>query len=524
MIKTRLISTGLICASFLLGATAMYGQKTPSKDQAKTPVNLKEPQNLGPALSAKQQDSLAKTSKYRDLAWTAQADKKWQASFNQEQGLAYLAESRLDDTTQTAQRQNLKDRLKVLDKKTIFDVAYHPSLESVIHLFLTEKRDLMERMLFRSQYYFPLFEQELDAQGLPLEIKYLAMVESALNPTAKSRVGATGLWQFMYDTGKMYGLEVTNYVDERQDPVKSTQAAVRYLKKLHQVFGDWNLALAAYNSGPGNVNKAIRRAGGNRNFWAIRPYLPKETSGYVPAFLASMYIFEHAGPLGLKAAPLAVPRHATDTIHVKQWMEFGALAKELSVDSALIAQLNPQYKKQVVPYVEGERYGLRLPVEAVGRFVANEKQIYSQLKPAEQARRAQVEAMVQAAPAITRYKVRSGDFLGKIADKHQVTVKQIMQWNKLKSTNISVGQSLIIHGKNSGSSAVQNAVAASEKPNTTSTNQSDTEWYEVRPGDTLWSIAQKFKDVSLDQIKQWNPQLGNNIQPGMKVKVCSCTP
>lgn len=522
MINIKSVSSGLVLATFLLFGTSVYSQKKITKDQANAPVDLKEPQNLGPALSVQQQDSLAKTSKYRDLAWTAQADKKWQASFAQEQGLAYLAESRLDDTTQTAQRQNLQERLKVLDKKTIFDVAYHPSLESVIHMFLTEKRDLMERMLFRSQYYFPLFEQELDAQGMPLEIKYLAMVESALNPTAKSRVGATGLWQFMYDTGKMYGLEVTNYVDERQDPVKSTQAAVRYLKKLHQIFGDWNLALAAYNSGPGNVNKAIRRAGGNKNFWAIRPYLPKETSGYVPAFLASMYIFEHAGPLGLKAAPLAVPRHATDTVQVKQWMEFGALAKELSVDSALIAQLNPQYKKQVIPYVEGERYGLRLPVEAVGRFVANEKQIYAQLKPAEQARRAQVEAMVQAAPAVTRYKVRSGDFLGKIADKHQVTVKQIMQWNKLKSTNIAVGQSLIIHGKNAGPSVAQNSTA-STKANAGS-NQSDTEWYEVRPGDTLWSIAQRFKDVSLDQIKQWNPQLGNNIQPGTKVKVCACTP
>ena len=203
-------------------------------------------------------------------------------------------------------------------------------------------------------------------------------------------------------------------------------------------------------------------------------------------------------------------------------MEFGALAKELSVDSALIAQLNPQYKKQVIPYVEGERYGLRLPVEAVGRFVANEKQIYAQLKPAEQARRAQVEAMVQAAPAVTRYKVRSGDFLGKIADKHQVTVKQIMQWNKLKSTNIAVGQSLIIHGKNSGASVAQNSTASTKAK--AGSNQSDTEWYEVRPGDTLWSIAQRFKDVSLDQIKQWNPQLGNNIQPGTKVKVCACTP
>ena len=522
MINIKSVSSGIVLATFLLFGTSVYAQKKITKDQYKAPVNIKEPQNLGPALSVKQQDSLAKTSKYRDLAWTAQADKKWQASFAQEQGLAYLAESRLDDTTQTAQRQNLQERLKVLDKKTIFDVAYHPSLESVIHMFLTEKRDLMERMLFRSQYYFPLFEQELDAQGMPLEIKYLAMVESALNPTAKSRVGATGLWQFMYDTGKMYGLEVTNYVDERQDPVKSTQAAVRYLKKLHQIFGDWNLALAAYNSGPGNVNKAIRRAGGNKNFWAIRPYLPKETSGYVPAFLASMYIFEHAGPLGLKAAPLAVPRHATDTVQVKQWMEFGALAKELSVDSALIAQLNPQYKKQVIPYVEGERYGLRLPVEAVGRFVANEKQIYAQLKPAELARRAQVEAMVQAAPAVTRYKVRSGDFLGKIADKHQVTVKQIMQWNKLKSTNIAVGQSLIIHGKNSGASVAQNSTASTKAK--AGSNQSDTEWYEVRPGDTLWSIAQRFKDISLDQIKQWNPQLGNNIQPGTKVKVCACTP
>ncbi len=194
----------------------------------------------------------------------------------------------------------LKARLARMNEKTPFNITYNPSLESVIKSFLTRRRDLMQRMITSSQFYFPLFEQELDNQNIPLEIKYLAIVESALNPKARSRVGAKGLWQFMYSTGKMYGLDVSSYVDERHDPIMATKAASKYLAKLYEIFNDWDLALAAYNSGPGNVNKAIRRSGGYENYWNIRPFLPRETAGYLPAFLANMYIFEYAEEHGFK--------------------------------------------------------------------------------------------------------------------------------------------------------------------------------------------------------------------------------
>ncbi len=188
----------------------------------------------------------------------------------------------------------LKERLKKLNAKTPFHVEYNPSLESVIKSYLKNRRESLDRLMALSEYYFPLFEQELDNQDIPLEIKYLAIVESALKPKAKSRVGATGLWQFMFTTGKQYGLDVSSYVDERSDPIKSTIAASKYLASLYRIFGDWDLALAAYNSGPGNVSKAIRRSGGYKNYWNIRPFLPRETAGYLPAFLATMYIFEYA--------------------------------------------------------------------------------------------------------------------------------------------------------------------------------------------------------------------------------------
>ena len=185
----------------------------------------------------------------------------------------------------------LKERLKKLNEKTPFNVEYNPVLEQVIKSFLKNRRSSLERLMSLSDYYFPMFEQEMSNQKIPLEIKYLAIIESALNPKARSRAGATGLWQFMYATGKSYGLEVNNYVDERSDPIRSTKAAAKYLNELYKIFGDWDLALAAYNSGPGNVTKAIRRSNGKTNYWNLRPYLPRETAGYVPAFLATLYIF-----------------------------------------------------------------------------------------------------------------------------------------------------------------------------------------------------------------------------------------
>ncbi|HAT67366.1 MAG TPA: lytic transglycosylase, partial [Flavobacteriaceae bacterium] len=188
----------------------------------------------------------------------------------------------------------LKQRLKELDARTPFHVEYNPSLESVIKSYLKNRRRTMGRLIALSDYYFPMFEEEMARQGLPLEMKYLAVIESALDPKATSRVGAKGLWQFMFQTGKMFGLDVNSYVDERTDPLMATEAAAKYLKSLHNSLGDWDLALAAYNSGPGNVSKAIRRSGGKTNYWNIRQFLPRETAGYLPAFLATMYIFEYA--------------------------------------------------------------------------------------------------------------------------------------------------------------------------------------------------------------------------------------
>ncbi len=205
----------------------------------------------------------------------------------------------------------LKKRLAILDAKTPFNIAYNPALESVIKRYLKNRKRSTETLISRSRYYFPMFEEILDKHNLPLEIKYLAVVESTLKPQAKSRVGATGLWQFMFSTGRQYGLEVSSYVDERCDPLQSTNAAAKYLGSLYKMFGDWDLALAAYNSGPGNVTKAIRRSGGYQNYWNIRPFLPSETAGYLPAFLATLYLFEYSEAHGFQVQNKELPMIAT---------------------------------------------------------------------------------------------------------------------------------------------------------------------------------------------------------------------
>jgi membrane-bound lytic murein transglycosylase D len=255
----------------------------------------------------------------------------------------------------------LKSRLEQLDAKTPFHISYNPALETIIRKNLKQRKDLYERLMKLSQYYFPLFEQVFDTEGIPLEIKYLSIVESGLNPKAKSRVGATGLWQFMFSTGKYYNLEVSSYVDERSDPVRSTIAAAQYLKALFKVFKDWDLALAAYNSGPGNVTKAIRRSGGYTNYWNIRPFLPRETAGYLPAFLATMYLFEYAEQHGFDVPSHQNPITKTDTVHVKNTISLKQVSEVINVDLNILTFLNPSYKLGIVPFIKDKNYALRLP-------------------------------------------------------------------------------------------------------------------------------------------------------------------
>lgn len=404
----------------------------------------------------------------------------------------------------------LKQRLKELDARTPFNVEYNTSLESVIKHYLKNRRRSFERLMGLSEYYFPMFEAELDKHHLPLELKYLAVVESALNPRARSRVGATGLWQFMFATGKMFGLDVSSYVDERSDPIMATEAASKYLKSLNESFNDWDLALAAYNSGPGNVSKAIRRSGGQTNYWELRRYLPRETAGYVPAFLATMYIFEYAKEHGFEKQVARIPYVATDTIKVKQQITLEQVAKLTNLDMEELEFLNPSYKLGIIPVIKDEDYVLRLPITAVGTFVNNEEAIYTFVQEEqEEAEKSAPELYEQ--PEKIRYRVKSGDFLGRIAERYGVGVSQIKNWNGMRSSNLRVGQRLIIYPRKTGQDIASNTQSKS--------NKSSEKTYTVRNGDSLWSISRKFPGVSVQNIKKWNDISGNNIKPGTKLKI-----
>lgn len=413
--------------------------------------------------------------------------------------------------------EELKERLALLNQKTPFNIAYNASLENVINSFLVRRKDLMERMLTASQFYFPMFEEALDKYDLPLEIKYLAIVESALNPRARSRVGATGMWQFMYGTGKMYGLEVNSYIDERQDPIKATEAACRYLSRLYDIFGDWDLALAAYNSGPGNVNKAIRRSGGYTNYWNIRRNLPRETAGYLPAFLATMYIFEYAKEHDLKIRKVERPLFETDTLHIRKTITFDQISELVNVSQEELAMLNPAYKLSIIPKINGKTSILRLPKHAIGTFVTNEAAIYAHVEEELKKKEAPLPQLV--AEEHIRYRVKSGDYLGRIAQQFGVGVSEIKRWNGLRSNMLRVGQRLTIYqrGAVGVSAKTANQTAASGNGNT------DSRVHVVKEGDSLWTISKKYPGITVENLREWNGLSGSNLRPGTKLKLCNCS-
>ncbi|MEM6515283.1 MAG: LysM peptidoglycan-binding domain-containing protein [Bacteroidota bacterium] len=408
----------------------------------------------------------------------------------------------------------LKARLAELDAKTPFNIAYNPSLESVIKTYLKRRRESLSKLMSLSDYYFPLFEENLDKEDIPLEVKYLAIVESALKPRARSRVGATGLWQFMFGTGKEYGLNVSSYVDERRDPIKSTEAASKYLAKLYGIFGDWDLALAAYNSGPGNVSKAIRRSGGYTNYWNIRGFLPRETAGYLPAFLATMYIFEYAEEHGFKKERPNYHYVETDTIHIKKMITLDQVSEILEVPIEELQFLNPSYKLDIIPYIKGENYTLRLPRNAIGKFVSNEEKIYEYVTAELNAREKPLPQFFDSNSKV-RYRVRSGDYLGRIARKFGVRVSQIKRWNGLRNNNLRIGQRLTIYPRK----PVTNTPVSSKVTPKKVVNTEGKTTYKVLEGDSLWSISQKFPGVSIENIRKWNGLSGNRIKIGMTLVV-----
>ncbi len=339
--------------------------------------------------------------------------------------------------------ETLKQRLAYLNSKTPFNVEYNESLERIIKSFIKNRKERYGTFLAKSKYYFPLIEEKLAKYNIPLEMKYLAVVESALNPTAKSPVGATGLWQFMYQTGKQFDLNVSSYVDERSDVLKATEAACKYLKSLYKIFGDWDLALAAYNSGPGNVSKAIRRSGGSKNYWNIRHHLPRETASYVPLFYTTMYIFEYADAHNIHATEPTIQHFETDSIQVRRQITFDQITQAIPVTKNTLKFLNPQYKLEIIPVIKGRNYSLVLPIDLIGPFVQNEDRIYA-FADADDAKREKPLPKYTEMNNRIRYKVRSGDFLGKIARKFGVSVAKIKRWNGMRSTKLRIGQRLVI--------------------------------------------------------------------------------
>ncbi|MCD8417072.1 LysM peptidoglycan-binding domain-containing protein [Tenacibaculum finnmarkense genomovar finnmarkense] len=418
----------------------------------------------------------------------------------------------IGNTTAMLSTDLLKKRLHDLNLKTPFHLAYSPSLEKVINSYLKYRTKYYPALMAKAQYYFPMFEQYLDQFDVPLEMKYLAIVESALRPAARSRVGATGLWQFMYGTGVQFDLKVNSYVDERQNPVKATIAACKYLSHLHKIFGDWDLALAAYNSGPGNVSKAIKRSGGYRNYWNIRPYLPRETASYVPAFYATMYIFEYAEAHNIYPEPPTIFHFETDTIQVKRTVTFDQIAAKTNIDTELLSFLNPSYKLAVIPYAENKNYAVRLPKKHVIDFLEKEQDIYV-LANTEDGKREKPLPKYFEEDKQTRYKVRNGDYLGKIATKFGVKVSQIKRWNGMRSHRLKIGQRLKIYPKKltAHKKVIRNKNKLPKGPHKV---------YVVESGDSLWTISKKYPSVSIDQIKKWNNIWSvKSLKPGMKLKI-----
>ena len=339
------------------------------------------------------------------------------------------------------------ERLKAIGSAIPLD--YNSVVRKYIISYTTRNKQVISNALGRAQYYFPIFEAELDAQQMPLELRMLPVIESALIPKARSKKGAAGLWQFMYGTSTGYKMEVSSFIDERFDPLKSTNAGCRFLKYLHDTYGDWLLALAAYNCGPGNVNKALRRSNGGKTFWDIYNYLPHETRGYVPAFIATTYAFHYHKQHGIEPIEAPLPL-ATDTIHIRRIMHFDQISSTIGTPKDVLRALNPQFKQDIVPAVRGRSYSLVLPVGEVGKFLDHEAEIMGKdtiylaeyMSPV---KNGQIPTFVIDSKI---HKVQSGENLSLIARKYGVTVSQICKWNNIKDpSKIRVGQKLEIYLK-----------------------------------------------------------------------------
>ena len=411
-------------------------------------------------------------------------------------------------------------RIQTLAYETTVPLTYNAHVKSFIDLYANRCRQQTSRMLGLSYVYFPMFEEYLSKYNLPLELKYLAVVESALNPTAGSSAGAKGLWQFIRSTGTEYGLKVNSLMDERFDPEKETEAACQCLKNLYSRYGDWFLVLAAYNSGPGTVNKAIIRAGGVKNYWAIWPYLPAETRGYVPAYIAVVYVMNYAPEHNLFPLNPGLLMHGTDTVQVCDRVNFDQINECIGVPMSDLVFFNPQYTKRIVPGTKDNPYSLRMPTKYALRYTQLEDSIYTYANRTQKVQEV-IEEKVETVSSSFVHVVKKGESLGSIARKYHVTVASLKKWNRLKRDTLHVGQRLTIY-RSGGAVTVDNSTKSSSgsSSNTKSTKQksSTVKTHVVKKGETLSSVARKY-GCTVNDIKKWNGLKSNNIRVGQKLKI-----
>ena len=343
-------------------------------------------------------------------------------------------------------KDTIKERFKKLNQKTLIELYYNEEVEKKIIQQLTYKLKFYNKSKRDLEFYLPLFHEKLSNEKLPVELKYLPVIESNLNPTATSKVGATGLWQLMFYTAVENGLVMNSYVDERMDPVKSTTAAVRYLKKLYDIHKEWNLAVASYNAGPRTISKAIQRSGGYQNYWNIRPFLPKETANYIPSFFATIYVLEYAKEHGINIDNDSNYFFKTDSVLIKQKVSIHQVSNALNIAEDKLTDLNPSYVHKIIPVVEGQENYIYIPDSLSSKFLNSEQDIYELARREFELREKPLPSLFSINSKLV-YKIKYGDFLGKIANRFGVTVSQIKKWNNLSTDQIRENQKIIIFPK-----------------------------------------------------------------------------
>ena len=440
-----------------------------------------------------------------------------------------------------------RERIAQMNDQSPFEFVYNSEVRKFIEVYAFKKRKLTARILGLAQIYFPLFEEQLDRYNMPLELKYLAVIESALNPTANSRAGAKGLWQFMYGTGKVYGLKVSSYVDDRFDPYKATIAACEHLSDLYDIYGNWPLALAAYNSGAGNVNKAIRRSGGMKNFWAIHNYLPKETRSYVPAFIAASYVLTFANEHKINPVDPGILYYEVDTVTARNPLSFDQISEMLNIPKDEVAFLNPSFKHDFIPATPDNTYKVRLRKKNIGDFINNENALYAYKTKNNCSQDSLFSTAFSNYREADLYTVKSGETMTSIAKKFHMTIAELKSLNGLRKNYIKPKQKLLVYTKpprekpnhpgisstyipaaemkpDTASSALANrntqpSMTSASNTSTRSAGTSNT-MHIVKSGESLGSIANKYH-CSIEKLKTWNDLSGDKIIIGQKLKVVS---